>query len=99
MSHTNREAESCFHRPLALSSPGGKKRAEHEPKFSNGVQDDCQHLQTAWKSSWAGYNGGTSGNHHNPGGEASLSVHSQIRMESQRGERRERNLGKEEYRR
>lgn len=98
MWHTSREAESCFHRPLALSTPGGKKRTEHDPKFSNGVQDDCQHLQTAWKSSWAGYNGGTSGNHHNPGGEASLSVHSQIRTASQRGERRERNLGKEEYR-
>lgn len=89
MSHTSREAESCFHRPLALSTPGGEKRTEHEPKFSNGVQDDCQHLQTAWKSSWAGYNGGTSGNHHNPGGEASLSVRSQIRTESQRGEERE----------
>lgn len=55
---------------ISQHQAGKNKRTEHNPKFSNGEQDDCQHLLPAWKPSWAAYNGGTSRNHQYPSGEA-----------------------------
>lgn len=37
-----------------------------QSKFSNLVQDNCQHLHTPWKPSPACYHTGTSSNHTNP---------------------------------
>lgn len=48
----------------------GGEGGEHNPKFSNGEEDECQHLLPAWKSSWAAHEAGTSRHQQEPGGEA-----------------------------
>lgn len=77
-----------FQRHLHLSAPGGEKGiAEHNPKFWNGEQNDCQHLLAAWKSSWAAYNSGTSSNHQDPGSESGSDKDERKEAEGKRGER------------
>lgn len=54
----------------SLNTRQGGEGGEHNPKFSNGEEDECQHLLPAWKSSWAAHEAGTSRHHQEPGGEA-----------------------------